>query len=114
MEPLKTSNKELVGASSALLILGVLRRGESYGYDIVRQINEAAGGIFTWQEGTIYPLLHKLERGRQIQSRWEKGEGKARKYYSLTPAGRAALRQGAEQWSMFNEVVHRLAGARYA
>ena len=59
---MSVTNKELVGASTAILILGVLKRAPSYGYDIVRQINQEAEGVFTWQEGTIYPLLHKLER----------------------------------------------------
>lgn len=112
---MSVTNKELVGASTAILILGVLKRAPSYGYDIVRQINQEAEGVFTWQEGTVYPLLHKLERQGSIRSRWqETAAGKNRKYYSLTPAGRAALQAGADQWKLFNEIVLRLTGVSHA
>jgi DNA-binding PadR family transcriptional regulator len=111
-------NKELVGASTTLLILGVLRRGPNYGYDIVRQVNEAASGVFAWQEGSVYPLLHKLERNGLIGSEWREPESgevrKRRKYYHLAPAGRAALQRGLDQWALFHGLVVRLAGASHA
>jgi len=108
-------NKELVGASTAILILGALRERPSYGYEIVRQINREAGGIFTWQEGTIYPLLHKLEKQGLVRAKWEEStEGRKRKYYSLTPDGRAALEEGARQWESFHRIILRLAGASHA
>ncbi|GAI48036.1 unnamed protein product [marine sediment metagenome] len=55
-------NKELVGASTGILILKVLAKNPNYGYEIVKQVNEASGDFFTWQEGTIYPALRKLEK----------------------------------------------------
>ena len=83
----------------------------------MRQVNDEANGAFTWQEGTIYPLLHKLERQRLIRSRWqEAGSGaasKERKYYSLTPAGRAAFRPACDQWTLFHGMVVRLAGVAH-
>jgi len=111
----KASTKELVGASTGLLVLGVLRHGPSYGYDIVRRINQEAGGLFTWQEGTVYPLLHKLERQGLIRSRWQEAEsGRRRKYYLLTAAGRAALTETTRQWELFHQLVARCAGASHA
>ena len=111
------ANKELVGASAALMILGVLKRGPNYGYDIVRQVNEEANGAFAWQEGTIYPLLHKLERNGLIRSEWREPAGrtvsKRRKYYRLTPAGRAAIQKGLDQWTLFHRLVIRLAGVTH-
>jgi len=112
---MKPANKELVGASTAVLILGVLRRGASYGYDIVRQVNQVADGAFTWQEGTVYPVLHKLERDGLIRARWQDADtGRKRKYYALTPAGRAALDEGARQWDVFHQIVIRLTGVNHA
>ncbi|HSZ58299.1 MAG TPA: PadR family transcriptional regulator [Tepidisphaeraceae bacterium] len=112
---MKTTNKELVGASTAVLILGVLKRGPSWGYDIVRQINEEAAGAFTWQEGTVYPLLRKLEKQGLVRCRWQDSPtGRQRKYYILTPAGRTSLDAGARQWEMFHELVLRLAGVNHA
>src|SRR3954447_11078437 len=59
--------KELVGASTTVLILGVLARQPSYGYEIVKSVNDQAKGLFTWLEGTIYPVLHKLEKDSLIR-----------------------------------------------
>ena len=53
------AQKELVGASTGLLILSVLAKEASYGYQIIKRMNDEAGGLFTWQEGTVYPILHK-------------------------------------------------------
>jgi DNA-binding PadR family transcriptional regulator len=112
---MKFSNKELVGASTAVLVLGVLRRGSSYGYDIVRRVNEQAAGAFTWQEGTIYPVLHKLERDGLIRGRWQETDsGRRRKYYALTPSGRSALNDGVKQWEVFHGMVARLTGVLHA
>ena len=110
---MKGIQKDLVGASTTVLLLAVLRDGPSYGYEIVRRVNEQANGAFAWQEGTIYPLLHKLERQRLIRSRWQESPiGRRRKYYQLTSAGRAALGEGARQWGLFHDLVVRLAGAK--
>jgi len=111
----KASNKELVGASTSVLILGVLRRGPTYGYDLVRQINEQADGAFLWQEGTVYPILHKLEKQGLIGSRWRDADsGRKRKYYQLTSAGHAALEDGTKQWQFFHEMICRLTGVSHA
>ena len=112
---MKMMNKELVGASTTVLILGVLARGQSWGYDIVRQINEEAGGKFTWQEGTVYPVLHKLEKQGLVRSRWQQAAGdRPRKYYMLTRTGHEALDAGRQQWELFHELVLRLAGVKHA
>lgn len=112
---MKGTTKELVGASTSLLVLAALKRGPSYGYDIVREINREAGGLFTWQEGTIYPVLHKMEREGLVKSRWQEADtGRRRKYYSLTSAGKARLCDSARQWSLFHELVARCAGMNHA
>ena len=106
------SSKELVGASTALLILGILARAPSYGYEIVKRVNEEADGVFTWQEGTVYPVLHKLEKDGFVQSQWQEAEtGRRRKYYSITARGRERLAAGASEWHGFYRLVLRLAEA---
>ena len=54
--------KDLVAASATPMVLGILADGESYGYAILRRINELSGGELDWTEGLLYPLLHRLER----------------------------------------------------
>lgn len=105
-------SKELVGASTSLLILGILARSPSYGYEIVRRVNDEADGVFSWREGTIYPVLHKLEKDGFVVSRWEEAEtGRNRKYYHITARGRACLASGAREWKGFAGLVLRLAEA---
>jgi PadR family transcriptional regulator PadR len=98
--------KELVGASTMMLVLGTVARESSWGYEIVRKLNASADGLFEWSEGTIYPLLHKLEKQQLVRSRWQESEsGRLRKYYSITAKGRAKLSAEAEGWSMFHRLI---------
>jgi DNA-binding PadR family transcriptional regulator len=104
------SSKELVGASTQLLILCTLAREPNYGYELVRRINELADGVFEWREGTIYPVLHRLEKEKLIRSQWQDAPSRRqRKYYYLTAAGRAAMSEDVKQWGAFSELVQRFA-----
>ena len=103
--------KELVGATTAALVLGVLAKAPSYGYEIVRRLNDEAGGLFVWQEGTLYPVLYKLEQQGKVRSQWQQADtGRERKYYYITADGRAALRAEAKQWQAFHALMLRVVG----
>ena len=91
--------KDLVAASATPMVLGILVRGESYGYAILKQINEMSGGELAWTEGLLYPLLHRLERLGHIESSWHTPEGRRRKYYRITDQGRAELAEQRRQWA---------------
>lgn len=102
--------KELVGASTSVLVLSVLAKEASYGYQILKHINDAAGELFVWQEGTLYPVLHKLEQEKYLRAQWQQAEtGRERKYYYITVKGREALTEGRHQWEGFHQLVMRLA-----
>ena len=60
--------KDLVAASATPMVLGILAEGESYGYAILKRINELSGGELDWTEGLLYPLLHRLERLGHVES----------------------------------------------
>ena len=102
-------DKELIGATTTLLILGILARSASYGYEIVRRANEESRGLFEWREGTIYPVLHRLEKAALVRAQWEESDaGRQRKYYHITKSGRAALAQQVEKWDALHALVLRL------
>lgn len=104
--------KELVGASTSVLVLSVLAKEASYGYQIIKRINDAADGLFVWQEGTVYPVLHKLEQDGYIRAQWQQADtGRERKYYYITAKGRAALAEGKRQWDDFHQLVLQLGEA---
>ena len=107
------SSKELIGASTNILVLTVLANEASYGYDIVKQINHEADGRFTWQEGTIYPVLHKLEGDGLVRTQWQQSEkGRQRKYYYITETGRESLQKRKQEWESVDGLIHRLSGVQ--
>jgi DNA-binding PadR family transcriptional regulator len=92
--------KDLVAASATPLVLGILAEGESYGYAILKQVDELSGGRLEWTDGLLYPLLHRLERVGHVESTWATPPGgRRRKYYRLTDQGRAELAEQRRQWA---------------
>ncbi|HEY7225155.1 MAG TPA: helix-turn-helix transcriptional regulator [Micromonosporaceae bacterium] len=91
--------KDLVAASATPMVLGILADGESYGYAILKRINELSGGALQWTEGLLYPLLHRLERLGFVESSWQDVAGeRRRKYYRITDHGLSELAQQRQQW----------------
>jgi PadR family transcriptional regulator PadR len=91
--------KDLVAASATPMVLGLLTEGESYGYAILRRINELSGGELDWTEGLLYPLLHRLERNGHVEASWQSVTGgRKRKYYRITDRGLAELAEQRRQW----------------
>jgi PadR family transcriptional regulator PadR len=102
-------DKDLVAASATPLVLGILADGESYGYAILKQVNELSGGRMSWTDGMLYPLLHRLERLGQIKASWGTSEtGRRRKVYALTDAGREALVERRQQWEVVADALDRV------
>jgi len=93
--------KDLVAASAMPLVLAILEEGESYGYAILKRIDELSGGEMEWTDGMLYPLLHRLDRLGHVEARWDSPEGgRRRRYYRITPAGKAALAEHRRQWDV--------------
>jgi DNA-binding PadR family transcriptional regulator len=92
-------SKDLMAASSTPIVLAILAEGDSYGYAISKRVLELSDGRIAWSDGMLYPVLHRLERLGHIEARWEvAGTGRRRKYYRLTPGGRAQLDEERKQW----------------
>ncbi|MBI3111158.1 MAG: helix-turn-helix transcriptional regulator [Ignavibacteriales bacterium] len=92
-------NKDLIAASSTPIVLAILSEGDSYGYAIIKRVQELSGGDMEWTDGMLYPVLHRLERLGYIKARWEEAEsGRRRKYYRITSQGKAQLAEERRQW----------------
>ena len=99
-------DKDLVAASATPLVLGMLVDGESYGYAILKRINELSGGHMQWTDGMLYPLLHRLERLEYLRADWRTSDGgRRRKHYALTESGRKALEERRQQWSVVSDAL---------
>jgi len=84
------------------LILAILEKGERHGYQLALELEEASGGEFRFNHGTLYPILHKLERDRLIAGEWdEDSPRRKRKRYVLTARGRSHLEQLRGSWQRF-------------
>lgn len=90
---------------NTILILGVLRDGEKHGYQIALDVSEVSGGLFELRHGTLYPVLHKMEKQGWIAGRWQKKDGRRRKVYRLTSDGRRYLNGEADRFATLAEAV---------
>jgi DNA-binding PadR family transcriptional regulator len=101
--------KDMVAASAKPLLLSILSEGESYGYEIIQKVRELSGGEIQWSDGTLYPVLHRLEREGLIESEWKEAEsGRERKYYSLSKNGRKVLEAERQQWLTVHNTLCKL------
>ncbi len=87
------------------LVMATLEAGPAHGYAIIDSLRVASGGVFDLPEGTVYPALHRLEASRLVTSRREVVDGRERRIYRLSPAGRRSLVQGRASWRQFSAAV---------
>lgn len=102
-------SKDLVAASAKPLILSVLSKGESYGYEIIQKIKSLSDGNIQWKDGMLYPVLHRLEQNGFIEAEWQVLEnGRKRKYYRLKENGKKALENEKKQWMLVHSTFLKL------
>jgi PadR family transcriptional regulator PadR len=90
-----------------MAVLATLWDGRRYGLEILRQL--AGDGGLGAPEGTLYPLLSRLQREGLVSAAWEAAaQGHPRKYFSLTAAGRRQLAAMARAWRRFSAGVDRM------
>ena len=91
------------------LILRRLAEGDSYGYQINKQISALSGGLAELKEATLYTAFRRLEGAGYIRSYWgDEMSGARRRYYALTPQGREKLLQDCEAWQETKRLIDRL------
>jgi PadR family transcriptional regulator PadR len=99
-------NKDLIKGNITTLILSALKESERYGYEIIQELDFKSKGILKMKEGTLYPLLHSLEYEGAIKSFEKKSpQGRKRKYYKLTKAGKKLLEEKKEEWNSFKKLI---------
>lgn len=107
----KGIDRELRRGSLELIVLHLLDAGEAYGYEIVSKLTDETGGALEVTDGTLYPVLYRLQNAAFVAVRWTTpARGVPRKYYRLTDAGRQELRTLREEWLAFAEAMTRLLG----
>lgn len=103
--------KTLVAASTKPLILSILSHGKSYGYQIIKNIEQLSDGELSWTDAMLYPVLHRMESDEFVQSEWMvQDNGKKRKYYAITAKGKEEREVSKVQWMNVNNAFHLLWG----
>jgi transcriptional regulator len=94
-----------------MLVLAVLGDGPAHGYAIAQAINRRTDGLLRMKEGTLYPLLHRLEADGLIRAEWRQSDkGPPRRTYDLRARGRRLLRKRAKEWRELSRAVDAVLG----
>jgi DNA-binding PadR family transcriptional regulator len=105
---LKTPSDLLRGHTDTI-VLAILRKGDSYGYEIHKSIMEKTQNQFEMKEATLYSSYRRLEEGGYITSYWgDESQGGRRKYYKITEKGRELYRQNKEDWEFSQRILNKL------
>lgn len=103
-EPINQLRLEL---RRGIVVLAVLSQMDTarYGYSLIQRLAERGLDV---EEGTLYPLLRRLEKQGLLQSEWEVGEARPRKYYRISPMGREVLDALSAEWWETVEMMRRI------
>ena len=101
--------RELKRGTLEMVLLKLLRQREMYGYELVTAFQERGNGEFQIKDGTLYPVLYRLEKAGYVEPRWETQErGVPRKYYRVTSAGKKQVDRLVGEWRSFVDAVESL------
>ncbi len=101
-------SKELISGSTTMLVLSVIKNEDMYGYKIIRELEVRSEYAFSFKEGTLYPILHALEKERLVESYWVTADGRKRKYYHITKKGAKRLEEKEEEFKEFSVSVSKV------
>ena len=104
-------SKELLKGTLKTIILKLLaENGRMYGYEITQKVKELSNEEIQLTFGALYPILHKLEADGLLVTESEIVDNRARKYYSLTPAGNEIAKEKIEQFFEFMDIMKQVIG----
>jgi len=105
-------NKELVKGSTAMLVLSVLEKQDMYGYQIIKTVALLSDDVFSMNEGTLYPILHALEKNGDLSAYWSDTDvgTRRRRYYAITAQGKKVLAEQKQQWETYSAAVGKVLG----
>jgi PadR family transcriptional regulator PadR len=104
---------EILKGHLDMIVLAALSARPAHGYAVIEEIKRRSAGAFDLPEGTIYPVLHRLEQAGLLTSRWLTAEsGRRRRVYALTRRGERALAERRAVWEQFSGAIGSLLGGR--
>ena len=101
-------SKELLKGTTPVLVMSVLKDEDLYGYKIIKKLEIRSENVFEMSDGTLYPILHALEKEKFLTSYWEEQDGRRRKYYHLTDKGLKQFEEKKKEFVAFTDNVKRV------
>ncbi|MCD8325834.1 MAG: PadR family transcriptional regulator [Lachnospiraceae bacterium] len=95
-----------------MLVLQLLQGESKYGYQLIQELKSLSHEVFVLKDGTLYPILYRLQDEGLVVSRWSEASGTqvSRKYYEITEKGLEELKVMRESWQMISSGVNRIMG----
>lgn len=102
-----------VSGGTTMLVLALLKEREMYGYQIIEELERRSNQVFQLKEGTLYPILHGLEKDKLVTAKEREADsGRKRRYYYITAQGLRVLEEKEQEWTVYSKAVTAiLAGA---
>ncbi len=93
-----------------ILVLKLLSKEEKYGYQIITELKDVGDGMFSMKEGTLYPILYRMEEDGLVTYYWSTPGGKevSKKYYRITEKGCETLAETIQLWETFSANVNQI------
>ena len=101
-------DKGYMSGSSRMLVLNLLSEKSLYGYELIKTLKQSSNDVFDMKEGTLYPILHKLENEELISSSNQEVSGRVRKVYHITEKGNRVLAKEKQEWREFSLAVNQV------
>lgn len=101
-------NQQLKKGVLEIVVLKIISEDDVYGYDLIKKMELASQGYYSIKEGSLYPILYRLEDKKYIQSYSKAFAGERRvprKYYKITDTGKVALMELLEEWRAFKNIT---------
>jgi len=98
--------RELLKGNTDCLLLSLINSQPTYGYQIMKELEKRSNGYFQFNEGTLYPALHRLEKSNLIKGKWRLlPNGQQRRYYYITKSGQQMLAKRLATWQDFSTAI---------
>jgi PadR family transcriptional regulator, regulatory protein PadR len=97
---------EMLKGHLDMIVLAALAARPAHGYAVIDEIKRRSSGAFDLPEGTVYPVLHRLEQAGLLSGRWVTADsGRRRRVYEVTRRGQRELAQQRAVWKQFSHAI---------
>ena len=104
-------DKSLITGSTTMLVLKLLEEKDMYGYEMIETLSAKSNNTFSLKAGTLYPILHGLEKKGILISYEENADNsRIRKYYHITDKGKKLLVHKTTEWNIYSKAVNQVLG----